>query len=304
MPNFASKKISRAKRLHSSPHNRNSRRVSDGTALVGGLTLVLLPSLLAQAMFRRFFSGAPTVNKNYHVGFPRLFSWLLFTALAANLLILCYALRKWGAREIRAELEPQFGLMLVGQFWIFFFTAAFAWLGISLRDDSFERRNPAAFIPLLAAIIALNLIYAGGNIGEGPSYADNFFSAGLGTLAFFLLWLALDLSAGVSSRITEDRDLAAGVRLAGFFLAQGLILARAVAGDWHSVHETLHDFAHDAIFVIIPLLAAIPIERLNKPTPENPTPNWRVRGLPFALIYIACAVLWLIRIGPWEGFTR
>jgi hypothetical protein len=280
--------------------------VSDGAALWSGLTLfmVLFPSLLAQAMFTRFFSGAPTVRNDRRVGFPFLYSRLLVAALIVNLLILFYALRHWGAHEISVDAEPQTGLMLFGQLWIFLCMGNFTWLAISMRDDAMERRNPAAFLALLGAIFAIGLIYTGANIGEGPSYANNLFCAALGTGAFCLVGLTLELSTRISTAICEGRDVATGIRIGGFFLAQGLIIARALAGDWHSTAATLRDFVHDGIFSPALLLIAIPIERLTQPTARNPSPHWLTRGLGFATLYVVATVFWLLRLGWWEGFRR
>ena len=41
-------------------------------------------------------------------------------------------------------------------------------------------------------------IYLGGSLGEGPSYWNNIFSAGLGTVGFLLLWVFLELFGWLS----------------------------------------------------------------------------------------------------------
>ncbi len=46
----------------------------------------------------------------------------------------------------------------------------------------------------------------------------------------------------VSVSIVEERDLASGIRTGGLFIAVGLVLGRAVAGDWVSESATLRDF--------------------------------------------------------------
>jgi hypothetical protein len=46
-------------------------------------------------------------------------------------------------------------------------------------------------------------------------------------------------------RAAEERDLASGLRLCGLLVANGLILGRAVAGNWHSEAATIHDLIHD-----------------------------------------------------------
>lgn len=282
--------------------------MSDGTALSSGLTpglvLILVLSLFLQAKLLQFFSGVAAIHRETRVGCQRCFPVIFFLTSALNLALLLYALQHWGAAEIREKFEPKFWLTFIGQAWTACFIANFQWLGISLRDDAMERHNLAAFLALLGASLAVGLIYTAGNIGEGPSYMDNFLSAGIATIAFFVLWLALELTTRISSAITEDRDLATGIRSGAFFLAQGLILARAIAGDWHSTEATVRDFLHDGVFSIVLLSISIPIEFLFRPNSKRPNPNWIQAGLLFALLYFVAAVFWLIHLGPWEGCAR
>jgi hypothetical protein len=180
----------------------------------------------------------------------------------------------------------------------------FPWLGLSLRDDAMERRNPAALVALLGALIAVQLTYIGGNIGEGPSYWNNVFCAALGTGGLLCLWLMLEVGGGVSASIAVDRDVASGIRLCGFLVASGLILGRAVAGDWHSESATLHDFAHDGWPAMVLCLLALVMERLLRPSRRRPFPSWRVSGLLPAWLYLALAAVWCYHLGPWEGFGK
>ena len=148
------------------------------------------------------------------------------------------------------------------------------------------------------------MIYAGGSIGEGPSYGNNVFSAGLGTAALFALWVLLELGAKVSVSIAEDRDLASGLRLCGLLIGTGLILGRSVAGDWHSASATVQDFIRDGWLAACLVLVALVIERLVRPSRQRPVPPWPSCGLLPALLYLTVAGAWVWHLGAWEGMPK
>jgi uncharacterized membrane protein YjfL (UPF0719 family) len=221
-----------------------------------------------------------------------------------SLITVAVALHLWGAAEIRADSSEVFFLTFAAAVWLVLATKLFSWLGLSFHDDVVERRNIAALAALCGAVTALALIYTGGSIGEGPSYLNNVFSAGLGTVGLLVLWVLLELGARVSLSITEERDLASGLRLAGFLLAVGLVLGRAVAGDWHSEDATLWDFVHDGWPAIILWGMTLLIERFARPSRRRPFPPWPSFGLLPALLYLAFACAWLMHLGAWEGMPK
>ena len=161
---------------------------------------------------------------------------------SASVALIAGALWKWGAVEVRGHSGEVFFLTFLGIIWLIVSLHIFPWFGLCIADDVIERRNLAALIALLGATLAVATLYAAGNLGEGPSYWNNIFSAALGTTGFFGLWFVLELGGHVSVSIAEERDLASGVRFGGFVLAVGLILGRAVAGDWHSESATVRDY--------------------------------------------------------------
>lgn len=177
----------------------------------------------------------------------------------------------------------------------------FSWLGLSVGDDVVERRNSAALAALCGGMLGVALTYAGGNLGEGPSYWNNIFSAGLGTLGLFILWLLLETIGNVSVSIAEERDLASGIRLGGFLVAVGLILGRAVAGNWHSESATVRDFIHDGWPAAALCLLACVAEWFARPTRKRPAPAWFKSGLLPAAIYVGFSTAWLCHLGRWEG---
>jgi hypothetical protein len=159
-----------------------------------------------------------------------------------------------------------------------------------------ERRNGAAAWAIAGAFVALTLCFAGGNIGNGPGWWVVVFAAGLSTMSFFGLWFAFEALARPSRAITLDRDLAAGLRLAGLLIAMGIILGRGVAGDWVSVSATIRDFAIHA-WPALPLVAlAVIVERLMPPLERGLTSGLVLGVLP-ALIYLGGAASWLLQVG-------
>jgi hypothetical protein len=235
-------------------------------------------------------------------------SQIYFRAISACtigcLFFISVALHFWGAQEIREEWPADFLVTLYGMAWLMVSMDLFLWFGLSVRDDVIDGRNFAALIGVCCGLIAMTLIYIGGSSGEGPSYLENIFSIGLGAVAFFALWLALELAAHVSISVAEERDLASGLRLGGFLFSTGLIFGRALAGDWHSMTGTLHDFWRDG-WMVLPLLGlALGAEWLLRPSRSRPFPSgWRAGLIP-ATVYLALATGWVWQRGAWEGMSK
>ena len=186
--------------------------------------------------------------------------------------------------------EYQFMYGVLGVAWLRLGERFFAFAGLSLRDDLVERRNRAAIPAMVGAFAGLTCCYAGGNIGDGPGWWVVVFSAGLASALLFLAWLLLAQFSPVMDAITIDRDPAAGVRLGVFLAAGGLLLGRAVAGDWYSVADTLGDAAAVIPALGVMLVVALIVERVAHPTPERPRAPLLSLGLVPAVLYIAVAV--------------
>ncbi len=229
------------------------------------------------------------------------FSWTMRLCIAASVVLIAIGLWRWGAVEVRGHFEEVFFLTFLGVVWLIASLHLFPWLGLCIADDAIERRNPAALVALSGATLAVAITYVAGNFGEGPSYWNNIFSAGLGTIGLFAIWFMFELGGRVSVSITEERDFASGVRLCGYLLATGLILGRAVAGDWHSGSVTVHDFFYDGWPAAVLCVVAVIIERFARPTRERPCPGWVRYGFLPALIYVGVAITWICHLGPWEG---
>ncbi len=214
------------------------------------------------------------------------------------------ALAWWGAKEIREEGGERFFLTLAGTVYLLFCVYIFKWMGIGLQEDVVERKSTGALVTLGAATIAVALIYCGGSMGEGLFYMENVFSVGLALAGFFIIWILLEVGGKISMSIAEERDLASGIRFGGFLLAVGLILARAVAGDWHSESATVHDFFRDGWPAAVVFGVALVAELLARPNRHLRVPPWPLFGLMPALLYLAIAGVWLWHLGAWEGMPK
>jgi len=224
-------------------------------------------------------------------------------ALAA-LTLVATTLEFWGAREIRANVSEVFFLTLVAAVLLILAAKLFPWFGLSLRDDAVERKNLSALIALCGAVLALGFICAGANIGEGPSFTNNFFCDVIGIASFFLLWFIVELIGKISRSIAEERDLATGLRVCGLLIAFGLIIGRALAGDWHSETATVQDFIREGWTAAVLLLLALIVEPFARPNRRQAFPPWPVCGLLPSALYLSLAAVWLWHLGAWEGMPR
>jgi hypothetical protein len=188
--------------------------------------------------------------------------------------------------------------LLLGLAWVGLSTMFMPLLGISLRDDVVERRNRTAAGVLAGAALGVTFCYAGGNIGNGPGWWVVVFSAALATGALFLLWYLLDAYAHISDTIGIDRDAAAGMRMAAWLIATGIVLGRAVAGDWVSAAETVKDFVVLGWPALGLLGAGVIIERLFRPTAQEPAGSFIMRGVLPAVAYIGLAFAWVNALWP------
>jgi uncharacterized membrane protein YjfL (UPF0719 family) len=224
----------------------------------------------------------------------------LYMALLLSLTCLCLAARFLTAKEVRESGTYIVLVILLGGAQLVFTSLVFPWLGIGLRQDAFEGRNPAAMLALSGAFVGVALIYIGASVGEGPSFWNNIFGTALGLLTWFTLWLFLTLGAGVNSSVTEERDVATGARLAGFLISSGLVLARALAGDWHSAAATVHDFAREGWPALLLLVLAILVELGLRPWPGRRIGPFTTYGLIPAMLYLCLGIAWTLHLGLWE----
>jgi len=218
-------------------------------------------------------------------------------ALAASTLLIIVVLRTIASFDVVDDIGYQFMYLVLGLAWLRIAQTAFAFAGLSARDDVVERGNGAAAIALAGALIGVALCYVGGNIGDGPGWWVVVFSAGLSTLTSLALWMVLTLCSPVADVVAIDRDRATGTRLAGFLIALGLVLGRGVAGDWISGPQTIADFTVALPTAAVILAMAIAVERFARPTADRPHGSIVALGILPALAYLAIAVAGVQALG-------
>jgi hypothetical protein len=171
-----------------------------------------------------------------------------------------------------------------------------AWcIGVSALADGIERNNEAALWALGGASVGTTLAVCGANVGEGPTIYTTLGPLVLAVASLGGLWVVFAVLTGNTRAITVERDTASGIRLAGLLIAWGIILGRAVAGDWKSTAATLRDFGALGWPVLIFLAIAIVLEPVVQPHMDRPTPSRTRTGWVPLLTYIGGAVLCLIR---------
>lgn len=211
-------------------------------------------------------------------------------------LVVFIVLRKFAAHDVRNSAVYLSFYMVLGMAWLAIAERCSLYLGMSIRDDYFERGNPAAGIALAGFLLGNAFCFAGANIGEGPGWYVVVFCSFLATSTLFLVFGTLAAISGVMEAITIDRDLASGIRAAGFFAGCGLLLGEAVAGDWASTVATFVDFLKLGWRVLVLLALAAIFERSLRPTPVQPTPPPWTRGLLPGLLYLGTTIILLVML--------
>jgi uncharacterized membrane protein YjfL (UPF0719 family) len=226
--------------------------------------------------------------------------WPLTVYPGAAFAILYGILKRFSSPDVREAPVYLAFYMILGAAWVGAVARLLPYLGLRARDDVIERGNFAAGQAIGGALLGLTLCYAGANIGNGPGWWVVVFSAFLATVALLLLWVLLDKATGLADTLTIDRDLAAGLRAVGFFTGAGLILGRAVAGDWTSAADTAADFARTGWPALLLWAVAAFLEKWLRPKPEQPQPPIVTHGLAPLLLYLGIAAFFLMRMGWWS----
>jgi hypothetical protein len=222
--------------------------------------------------------------------------WLLGAPLFCGVM-LWYVLRYLASFDVRDSTLYVAFYMALGAAWVGGVVRLTSLLGISFRDDALERRNPAATAVITGAMVGFTAAFAGGNIGDGPGWWVVVYCALLATGGLLILWTLLEWMGQLAESITVERDLASGIRLGGFLVAAGLVLGRAVAGDWHSLAATHRDFARLAWpAVLLAALAAL-TDAFCRLSGERPAPSPGFCGALPAVLFIGIACTWLVLVG-------
>jgi uncharacterized membrane protein YjfL (UPF0719 family) len=249
----------------------------------------LVSSVVALITWTRWYADIFRVNR---LAAPRSYRLVLGLAPIACLLLLLLCLERSAAKAGRESGFYILIYMALGAAALGISGQLLSFLGVSARDDVLERRNSAALIAVVGALLGVILCFAGGNIGERPGVEVVTVSAGTALCAWFVLWYLVDVFSGrvVSERITVDRDTGSGVRLAGLLAGNGVILGAAVAGDWIP-DRFLHDFAVSAWPALALTVVAVLVERFSQSCSSI------IRSVLTVSGYLLVAVVWVLHWG-------
>jgi hypothetical protein len=212
---------------------------------------------------------------------------------------LWFVLTHWAdPKYVVGQLDYQLLFASGGLMWLWLVAWLLTWFGLSVLDDALDRANPAAATVACGAMLGAMAIYAGSTVGSGPTIWTTIAPAFVATSAWFAVWFVVELVTHLSESIAIDRDVAAGVRHAGFLLAAGLILGRASAGDWTSWNSTFSEMLHIGWPVILLAAVAVVLNVIFRATPERPSPGVTTLGLIPAVIFVIAAVGYIVTLGP------
>jgi uncharacterized membrane protein YjfL (UPF0719 family) len=227
-----------------------------------------------------------------------------YLAALTGFVVLGIVVWRWADPQIRDNSGYVLLVFLMGGACLTIANALLPWLGISLRDDAFERRNFAAVLAFSGAALGVMVTYSAATVGTGPSFWNNVFSSLLATGTLLLVWLMVAVFGRAAVSIAEERDIASGLRLGALLMGEGFILGRAVAGNWVSAEATVRDFLRDGWPALALCVAAIIVEWMLRPTRGKPQPPVTTHGVVPGLGYLLAALAWCGYLGWWEGLPE
>jgi uncharacterized membrane protein YjfL (UPF0719 family) len=184
---------------------------------------------------------------------------------------------------------------------VFLLPRLLSFIGVSYRDDVLERRNASATIAIAGTVVGLVLLFAGSNMGEGPSIWNTVATALAATVVLFGVVFVLALSTSLGQSIAVERDLPTGVRFAGLIAGCGIVLGRASAGNWSSTEGMITDLVAFGWPVVVLLLVAIALERALRPRASDPRPSLVAAGVLPAVAYLALSLVYVAVLPGWRS---
>ncbi len=250
---------------------------------------VLFVSLIVSLiLWCRWYLALATVSQlgNSHASRIPLFLTPLFCAAFLFVVLLL-----WSAADVRTSAEYIALFMLSGAATVGMTLVLMPLFGLSCRDDAVDTPNRAARWVSCAVMISTTLVFACANIGEGETIWMTLLPAALGLATLGALWMALECTCHFSEAIAVERDFDAGLHLSGFLLANGLLLGRAVAGDFVSWDATCIDFVRLGFPSVLLAGVVVGIVRAAKSQSASKRPAW-ARGFTPVGIQLIVALVW------------
>ena len=218
------------------------------------------------------------------------FTFLPIIAIA----IILYTLRYLASFDVADDFLYILFYLLLGIAWVHLgLKLIFRLFDLSWTDDALNNNNKAALFAISGAYVGLVFIYSGANVGDGPGWWHVIFAGGFGLAAWIILGIFIGKITQVFERITVDRDINCGIRTGFYFLASGVILGKASAGDWVSFSRTILELSAGWPAIILALLAVIVEHQYVNLTmnDEGSRNNYSLsRSVFWAIVYIVLAV--------------
>ncbi len=171
-------------------------------------------------------------------------------------------------------------------------------IGVSPCADAIQRGNGAAILVICGTMCGLTLAYAGGNVGWGPTIWTTLIPAALAGAILLMVSSLLLMVGRTADAVTIDRDPATGLRIAAFQIAAGIVLGRAIAGDWEGWAGMFKDLLRLGWPALLLFGFTASFSILANPSPTRPRPSiWRL-GIAPALVILALTFIYIGSLGP------
>lgn len=252
---------------------------------------------LSYKFFRRWYSTSLNAWPSHRVKPIRITLMLL---PFISFMIILYTLRVLASFDVVSDPVYIIFYLILGYGWIHLSLILVSLLfDISWIDDGLNLANEVSLVPISGSFLAITLIYSGANIGDGPGWWCVVIAAGLGMLAWFGIGYAINKFTGVFERITVGRDMGCGIRIGGYLLGSGIILARASAGDWTSFQMTLIEFLAGWPVLLLALLTyAVEIYHINNFPERYPGKENNITGSVFMGAFYTVISILFVMLSP------
>jgi len=220
-----------------------------------------------------------------------------YTSVILSGVVLFYILNQWSSHDVRDSQQYTFFYFVLGAGWLGLGCYVLSYLSLCFRDDLLERNNAASGWACGGALLGIMLCFAGGNVGDGPGWWVVIYCAVLATGTAALAWIILDALTNAADNISIERDVATGMRIGGFWIATGLILGRAVAGNWVSYDAANKDFFLLGWPLLLLLTIATLVELPLRPGGAYEKTSVFLKGAVPAVAYVLGAVLYMVSLG-------
>lgn len=131
----------------------------------GEFVLTLLSAVLALVMWVRWYTQPVKMER---LGAPQGGWTILRLTPLICLALLFVILRTLASHDVRDDVRYLGMYGALGAAWVAASMMLMPAVGLHVRDDVYERGNPAAAYAAAGALVGMTLAFAGGNIGDGP----------------------------------------------------------------------------------------------------------------------------------------